>query len=117
MLKRMPGRVISAGFTGVMMCLLGVPLPPICCVATDDTGRMPQQSTDVWAQLAQAAEPTRQELLRRMNMARGGTAALVAMRKDLLSNLRSEPGLKPLDSDLRHLLGSWFNRGFLELRE
>jgi malonyl-CoA decarboxylase len=67
-------------------------------------------------QLAQAAEPTRQELLRRMNMAQGGTAALVAMRKDLLSNLRSEPGLKPLDSDLRHLLGSWFNRGFLELR-
>jgi malonyl-CoA decarboxylase len=67
-------------------------------------------------QLAQAAEPTRQELLRRMNMAQGGTAALVAMRKDLLSHLRSEPGLKPLDSDLRHLLGSWFNRGFLELR-
>src|SRR5580658_1328255 len=57
------------------------------------------------SQLAQAAEPTRQELLRRMNMAQGGTAALVAMRKDLLSNLRSEPALKPLDSDLRHLLG------------
>jgi hypothetical protein len=38
-------------------------------------------------------------------MTQGGTAALVAMRKDLLSNLRSEPGLKPLDSDLRHLLG------------
>jgi malonyl-CoA decarboxylase len=52
----------------------------------------------------------------RMNMAPGGTAALVAMRKDLLSNLRSEPGLKPLDSDLCHLLGSWFNRGFLEFR-
>jgi hypothetical protein len=52
-------------------------------------------------QLAKAAEPTRQELLRRMNMAPGGTAALVAMRKDLLSNLRSEPALKPLDSDLR----------------
>ena len=68
------------------------------------------------SQLAQSAEPTRQELLRRMNMAQGGTAALVAMRKDLLSNLRSEPGLKPLNSDLRHLLGSWFNRGFLELR-
>jgi malonyl-CoA decarboxylase len=67
-------------------------------------------------QLAQAAEPTRQELLRRMNMAQGGTAALVTMRKGLLAHLRNEPGLKPLDSDLRHLLGSWFNRGFLELR-
>jgi malonyl-CoA decarboxylase len=72
----------------------------------------PEHST----QLAQAAEPTRQELLRRMNMAQGGTAALVAMRKDLLAHLRGEPGLKPLDADLLHLLGSWFNRGFLELR-
>jgi len=68
------------------------------------------------AQLAEAADPARQELLRRMNMTQGGTAALVAMRKDLLDHLRAEPGLKPLDSDLRHLLASWFNRGFLELR-
>ena len=66
--------------------------------------------------LADAAEPLRQELLRRMNMAPGGTAALVAMRKELLTHLRAEPDLKPLDADLRHLLGSWFNRGFLQLR-
>ncbi len=51
-----------------------------------------------------------------MNLSPGGTAALVAMRKDLLGRLRGEPALRPLDSDLRHLLGSWFNRGFLELR-
>ena len=68
------------------------------------------------ARLAEAADPPRQELLRRMNMSSGGTAALVAMRKDLLGRLRAEPALKPLDADLRHLLGSWFNRGFLELR-
>ncbi|HBK07065.1 MAG TPA: Malonyl-CoA decarboxylase [Acetobacteraceae bacterium] len=68
------------------------------------------------AQLAEAAEPTRQELLRRMNMAQGGTADLVQMRKDLLRHLKNEPGLRPLDSDLRHLFISWFNRGFLELR-
>jgi malonyl-CoA decarboxylase len=67
-------------------------------------------------QLAEAAEPARQELLRRMNMAPGGTAALVAMRKDLLAHLHGAPSLKPLDSDLRHLFASWFNRGFLELR-
>ncbi len=66
--------------------------------------------------LAAAAEPPRQELLRRMNMAPGGTAALVAMRKDVLGLLRAHPGLKTLDADLRHLLASWFNRGFLELR-
>ncbi|HEY0527089.1 MAG TPA: malonyl-CoA decarboxylase family protein, partial [Stellaceae bacterium] len=68
------------------------------------------------ARLAEAADPARQELLRRMNMPAGGTASLVAMRKELLGRLRGEPALKPLDSDLRHLFASWFNRGFLELR-
>lgn len=66
--------------------------------------------------LADAAEPLRQELLRRMNMSAGGTAMLVAMRKDIQPQLRANPDLKPLDSDLRHLFSSWFNRGFLELR-
>ncbi len=51
-----------------------------------------------------------------MNLSPGGTAALVAMRRDLLTHLRAEPGLRLLDADLRHLLASWFNRGFLELR-
>ena len=66
--------------------------------------------------LAAAAEPPRQELLRRMNMVPGGTAALVRMREELLGLLRAEPGLRVLDADLRHLFASWFNRGFLELR-
>ncbi len=66
--------------------------------------------------LFDAAEPARQELLRRMNMSPGGTAALVAMRRDLLARARGDPALRPLDTDLRHLFGSWFNRGFLELR-
>jgi malonyl-CoA decarboxylase len=68
------------------------------------------------ARLAQAADPPRQELLRRMNMATGGTSALVAMRKELTAHLRDEPALTPLDGDLKHLFASWFNRGFLELR-
>jgi malonyl-CoA decarboxylase len=68
------------------------------------------------ALLAQAADPPRQELLRRMNMAPGGTSALVAMRKELASHLRDEPSLELLDRDLKHLFASWFNRGFLELR-
>jgi malonyl-CoA decarboxylase len=68
------------------------------------------------AALAQAADPPRQELLRRMNMAPGGTGALIAMRSELTTHLRDEPELKLLDADLRHLFASWFNRGFLELR-
>ncbi len=66
--------------------------------------------------LADAAEPPRQELLRRMNMAPSGTAALVAMRRAVLAELPRNPSLRPLDADLRHLFASWFNRGFLELR-
>ena len=68
------------------------------------------------AALAQAADPPRQELLRRMNMAPGGTGALIAMRSELAARLRGEPELKLLDADLKHLFASWFNRGFLELR-
>jgi malonyl-CoA decarboxylase len=73
-------------------------------------------SAEAAAALAQAADPPRQELLRRMNMAPGGTGALVAMRSELAAHLRSEPELKLLDADLKHLFASWFNRGFLELR-
>jgi malonyl-CoA decarboxylase len=68
------------------------------------------------ATLAQAADPPRQELLRRMNMAPGGTGALIAIRSEIASCLRGEPELKLLDADLQHLFASWFNRGFLELR-
>src|ERR1700736_6487737 len=68
------------------------------------------------AALAQAADPPRQELLRRMNMAPGGTGALIAMRSELTAHLHDEPELKLLDADLRHLFASWFNCGFLELR-
>src|ERR1700680_3218379 len=68
------------------------------------------------AALARAADPPRQELLRRINMAPGGTSALMAMRGEIASWLRGEPELKLLDADLKHLFASWFNRGFLELR-
>src|SRR6202045_4031277 len=68
------------------------------------------------AALARAADPPRQELLRRINMAPGGTGALIAMRSEIALCLRGEPELKLLDADLRHLFASWFNRGFLELR-
>ena len=91
-------------------------LPPEDRLRQAAEAYLAQPTPEHAAQLAEAADPTRQELLRRINMAPGGTAALVAMRKDLLGHLRAEPALEPLDYDLRHLLRSWFNRGFLELR-
>ena len=64
----------------------------------------------------QAAEPPRQELIRRLNQVPGATGALVAMRADLLRLGRDIDTLQALDNDFRHLFASWFNRGFLVLR-
>ena len=66
--------------------------------------------------LQDVAEPARQELFRRLNMAPGGTAALVALRTHVLDGLGRKPAWRAVDADLLHLLRSWFNRGFLELR-
>ncbi len=66
--------------------------------------------------LHQAAEPRRQELIRRLNLSSGGTQSLVRMREDLFRFEKGHPGLAALDADFRHLFSSWFNRGFLVLR-
>ena len=63
-----------------------------------------------------ASEPRRQELIRRLNRAPGGTSELVEMRADLLGMMNGHDDLAALDRDIVHLLSSWFNRGFLVLR-
>jgi malonyl-CoA decarboxylase len=65
--------------------------------------------------LQHAVEPPRQELFRRLNMAPGGTAALVDMRGRLLDDGARKPEWAGIEADLAHLLSSWFNRGFLHL--
>ena len=65
---------------------------------------------------AEACEPKRQELARRLNQVPGATGQLVKIRKDLLDMIKDRPKLGPLDVDLKHLFASWFNRGFLVLR-
>jgi malonyl-CoA decarboxylase len=90
-----------------------------------DRGRLAQaieawraQPTDEDASdLHFASEPRRQELMRRLNRAPGGTSALVALRADLLRHMNGHHNdLAALDRDVVHLLSSWFNRGFLVLR-
>ena len=68
------------------------------------------------ARLFSAAEPRRQELFRRINISPRGTETIVNMRRDLLALLADHPRLEPINADLVHLLASWFNRGFLEMR-
>ncbi len=76
--------------------------------------RDPSASNQI--RLQAVVEPPRQELFRRLNMAPGGTAALVALREQLLRELPQHPEWGALDADLLHLLRSWFNRGFLVLQ-
>lgn len=68
-----------------------------------------------YIKLQRVVEPPRQELFRRLNRATNGTAALVGMRRDLLQVLDKQPELTAVDFDLRHLLSSWFNPGFLKM--
>ncbi|MGD9805910.1 MAG: malonyl-CoA decarboxylase [Hyphomicrobiaceae bacterium] len=67
-------------------------------------------------ELREAVESPRQEFFRRMNLAAGATAEIVAMRRDLLRLVKNEPGFSIVDEDMAHLFASWFNRGFLVLR-
>src|ERR1700710_815840 len=74
-----------------------------------------QPSDDDASDLHFASEPRRQELIRRLNRAPGGTSELVSMRADLLALMKGNKDLAAkdlaaLDRDVVHLLSSWFNR-------
>ena len=71
----------------------------------------------LFAALSRAAEPKRQELLRRLNQPPGATEALVGMRTDLLRHRKQDAALDRTNLDFVHLLRSWFNRGFLVLKQ
>ncbi len=84
-----------------------------------------QEAIDAWREnpndetarkVHSASEPRRQELFRRLNLAPGGTRALVRMREQLMDVLPNRDDLSAVDDDFVHLFTSWFNRGFLVLR-
>jgi malonyl-CoA decarboxylase len=67
--------------------------------------------------LTHASEPPRQELFRRLNRSPGATGRLVRLRRSLLTGLAKHPEWRSVESDLLHLFGSWFNPGFLQMRQ
>ncbi len=67
--------------------------------------------------LTEKVESRRKELFKRINMAPNGTGTLVEMRRNLLAVIKDQSELELVDYDLKHLLSSWFNRGFLILRQ
>jgi malonyl-CoA decarboxylase len=80
-----------------------------------------EKAVDSWEEqqaaeaLRQAAMPPRLKLLTQFNALPEGVKFLVNMRADLLEMERDSQALKGLDRDLRELLVSWFDPGFLDL--
>jgi malonyl-CoA decarboxylase len=97
-------------FFGTLLEDYDIDVPEIKA-AIADYERNPE--ADTLLRITSASEPRRQELLRRINLAPGGTGRLVKMREHLLRALRGNPQLKKIDTDFHHLFNSWFNRGFL----
>lgn len=89
------------------------PDPAKVLAAASDYAKVPDSRN--LAALTQSAEPPRQELLRRLNRAPGGTRTIVSMRERLLDVLPKDPELRQVDDDFHHLLSSWFNPGFLRI--
>ncbi len=67
--------------------------------------------------LASSLDSPRADLIRMINFAPGGIAAIIKMRELVLADLKKDKSFLPLEADLFHLLSSWFNRGFLEFQQ
>ncbi|MBW8268626.1 malonyl-CoA decarboxylase [Caldovatus sp. SYSU G05006] len=68
------------------------------------------------AQLRRALEPPRLRLLTQFTTIPDGVKFLVNLRAHLLRAANGDPLLAALEADLKSLLASWFDVGFLDLR-
>ena len=69
------------------------------------------------AELRAALAAPRVKLLTQFNGLPEGVKFLVDMRAEMLPLIKSDPALAGLEADLKALLTSWFDVGFLELRQ
>ena len=91
------------------------PSPADVLSAAELYAQEPTADNFVW--LMKVSESPRQELLRRLNRAPGGTHMIINMRHQLLKLLPKKSELKAVDADMKHLLNSWFNSGFLKMHQ
>jgi malonyl-CoA decarboxylase len=68
------------------------------------------------ARLRRALEPPRVRLLTQFTTLPDGMKFLVEMRATLLAEMKEDPAVAALESDLKSMLANWFDVGFLELR-
>lgn len=79
--------------------------------ATTDEARLAAEEA-----LRRTLVPPRVKLLTQLNVLPEGVKFLTDLRADLLQIAGSDPYLRGLESDLKELLVSWFDVGFLDLR-
>ena len=79
--------------------------------AADPAERLPAK-----ARLRRVLEPPRLRLLTQFGNIPDGVRFLVELRAFLMRGAAADPRLAALESDLKGLLASWFDVGFLELR-
>jgi malonyl-CoA decarboxylase len=78
--------------------------------------RDPAERASAKARLRRTLEPPRLRLLTQFTTIPDGMKFLVDMRAALLDAMAEDSHLQALESDLRNLLASWFDVGFLELQ-
>ena len=76
----------------------------------------PHERSAAYSSLRRALEPGWNRLLTQFNGLPEGVKFLVDLRADLSRLTRKYTAFRALDSDLRQLLTSWFDVGFLELQ-
>lgn len=84
--------------------------------ATVQAAPGPAERATAQVALRRALEPPRVRLLTQFTTIPDGMKFLVDLRATLLDLTRGDPHLAALESDLRTLLASWFDVGFLELQ-
>ncbi|MFQ5773888.1 MAG: malonyl-CoA decarboxylase [Kiloniellaceae bacterium] len=76
-----------------------------------------REKLEAQQRLRRAAAPPGVRLLTQFNALPEGVKFLVDLRADLLALEEKSPALDGLDNDLRDLLASWFDTGFLDLTQ
>jgi malonyl-CoA decarboxylase len=92
------------------------PAPPEELFAKYRSAADPRERHRLARELRAALKAPWVRLFTQFNGLEGGVKFLVDMRADLLRMLEREPLFGALDADLRDILATWFDVGFLELR-
>ena len=84
-------------------------------MAAVQAARNPAQRLKAEQMLRQSLESDRLKILSRFNTLPEGVKFLVDLRAELMGHAKGDAALSVLDAELRDLLASWFDIGFLEL--